>query len=97
MTTLLQQAFDAASKPPPTEQDLLAARLLAELAAEDEFDKAIAASGDRLVTMAAAALAEHRAGQTQPLGQALDALPWGAQVILSLGAESARLQIARTC
>lgn len=67
MTTLLQQAFDAASKLPAAEQDLLASRLLAELAAEDDFDRAIRASGDKLVTLATAALAEHRAGKTQPL------------------------------
>jgi hypothetical protein len=67
MTTLLQQAFDVASKLPAAEQDLLASRLLAELAAEDEFDQAIASSGDKLTTLAAAALAEHRAGETQPL------------------------------
>jgi hypothetical protein len=67
MTTLLQQAFDAAAKLPAAEQDLLAARLLAELAEEDDFDKAIAASSRKLVGLAAAALAEHQAGQTQPL------------------------------
>ncbi len=67
MATLLQQAFEAAAKLPAEEQDLLASRLLAELAAEDDFDRAIAASRDKLVVLAAAALAEHRAGQTQPL------------------------------
>jgi hypothetical protein len=67
MTTLLQQAFDAAAKLPAAEQDLLASRVLAELAAEDDFDQAIAASGEKLATLAAAALADHRAGQTQPL------------------------------
>jgi hypothetical protein len=67
MTTLLQQAFDAAAKLPPAEQDLLASRVLAELAAEDDFDKAIAASREKLATLAAEALAEYRAGQTQPL------------------------------
>jgi hypothetical protein len=67
MTTLLQQAFEAAAKLPAEEQDVLASRLLAELAAEDDFDRAIAASGKKLVPLAAAALAEHRAGQTQPL------------------------------
>lgn len=67
MTTLLQQAFDAVAKLPPAEQDLLAARVLAELAEEDDFDKAIAASSRKLVALAAAALAEHQAGQTQPL------------------------------
>jgi hypothetical protein len=67
MTTLLQQAFDAAAKLPPEEQDVLASRVLAELAAEDEFDRAVAATGEKLAALAAAALAEHRAGQTQPL------------------------------
>jgi hypothetical protein len=67
MTTLLQEAFNAAAKLSATEQDLLAARVLAEVAAEDEFDQAIAASGEKLVTLAAAALAEHREGKTQPL------------------------------
>jgi hypothetical protein len=67
MTALLQQAFDAAAKLPPAEQDLLASRLLAELAAEDDFDRAITVSADKLVSLAAAALAEHRAGQTEAL------------------------------
>jgi hypothetical protein len=67
MTTLLQQAFDAAAKLPAEEQDLLASRVLAELAAEDEFDRAIEGSADKLAALAAEALAEHRAGQTQPL------------------------------
>jgi len=44
MTTLLEQAFAQASKLPPAEQDVLAARLLAEIAAEDAFDQAIANS-----------------------------------------------------
>jgi len=64
---LLQQAFDAAAKLPAAEQDLLASRVLAELAAEDDFDRTIAASSEKLVTLATAALAEYRAGQTQPL------------------------------
>ena len=67
MTTLLQQAFEVAAKLPAEEQDILASRLLAELAAEDDFDRDIAASSKKLVALAAAALAEHRAGQTQPL------------------------------
>ncbi len=62
MTTLLQQAFSEAAKLPADEQDLLASRLLAELAAEDAFDRAIADSAERLTTLANEALAEHRAG-----------------------------------
>lgn len=67
MTTLLQQAFEETSKLPADEQELLAARLLAELAAEDDFDRALARSGDKLARLAAEALAEHRAGMTQEL------------------------------
>lgn len=67
MTELLQQAFSEAAKLSAQEQDLLAARLLAELAAEDEFDRAIARSSDQLARLAAEALEEHRAGRTQEL------------------------------
>jgi hypothetical protein len=67
MTKLLERAFSEAGKLAPAEQDLLASRVLAELADEDEFDRAIAASADKLAGLAKDALAEHRAGQTQPL------------------------------
>jgi hypothetical protein len=67
MTTLLQQAFAEAAKLPTAEQDVLASRLLAELAAEDEFDRAIAQSSDRLAGLAQQALAEFRAGGTEEL------------------------------
>ncbi len=66
MTTLLQQAFAEAAKLPETMQDELAARLLAELA-DDDFDRAIAGSPDKLATLAREALAEHRAGETKLL------------------------------
>jgi hypothetical protein len=67
MTKLLQEAFAKASELTTEEQDVLASRLLAELADEDEFDCAIAASADKLARLAQAALDEHRAGQTQEL------------------------------
>jgi hypothetical protein len=67
MTTLLQQAFDEASKRPPQEQDLLAARLLAELAAEDAFDRAIAGSANKLAELSRQTIEEYRAGQTEEL------------------------------
>jgi hypothetical protein len=67
MTTLLEQAFAQASKLPPAEQDVLAARLLAEIAAEDAFDQAMANSSDKLARLAKEALDEHRAGLTQEL------------------------------
>ncbi|MCX7015638.1 MAG: hypothetical protein NTW86_24315 [Candidatus Sumerlaeota bacterium] len=64
---MLERAFAEAGRLPPAEQDLLAAWLLAELKEEDEFDRAIAASGDKLARLAGEALAEHRAGQTEAL------------------------------
>lgn len=67
MTKLLEQAFAQAAKLPAEEQDLLASRLLAELAAEDEFDRTISRTSDKLTRLAEEALAEHRAGQTQKL------------------------------
>jgi hypothetical protein len=67
MTQLLERAFAEAGKLSVAEQDLLASRVLAELTDEDEFDRTIAASADKLVSLANEALAEHRAGQTQEL------------------------------
>jgi len=67
MTKLLERAFTEAGKLTSAEQDLLASRLLAELADEDEFDRAIAASADKLAVLASEALSEHRAGKTQEL------------------------------
>ena len=67
MTALLKQAFAEAAKRSREEQDLLAARLLAELAAEDAFDRALAGSADKLAHLARQAIAEHRAGQTEEL------------------------------
>ncbi len=67
MTQLLEQAFLEAAKLSSAEQDLLASRMLAELTDADQFDQAIAASAGKLASLANAALAEHRAGQTQEL------------------------------
>jgi transposase len=67
MTKLLEQAFAEAAKLPAEEQDVLAARLLAELAAEDEFDRAIARSADKLAALAGQALDEYRSGKTEEL------------------------------
>jgi hypothetical protein len=46
---------------------VLASRLLAELAAEDDFDRAIAHTADKLASLAREALAEHCAGLTEKL------------------------------
>jgi len=67
MTSRLQQAFDEAAKLPVAEQELLASRLLAELAAEDEFDQKISRTSDQLAQFAGEALEEYRAGLTKPL------------------------------
>jgi hypothetical protein len=66
MTALLQQAFEAASRLSESDQDAIAARLLADLAKEDEFDLALQRTAHKLVGMAEEALAEHRAGLTLP-------------------------------
>jgi hypothetical protein len=65
MTKLLERAFAEASKLPPAEQELLATRLLAELAVEDEFDRTIGRSADKLSRLAAEAITEYRAGLTE--------------------------------
>jgi hypothetical protein len=67
MTNLLERAFAEAGKLSSAEQDLLASRLLAELGEEDDFDRVIAASADKLSILARQALAEHRAGLTEEL------------------------------
>jgi hypothetical protein len=67
MTKLLEKAFAEAAKLPEREQEVLASRLLAELGAEDEFDRAIAGSTEKLAKLAREALEEHRAGKTEPL------------------------------
>jgi hypothetical protein len=67
MTALLQRAFAQAGKLPDSEQEVLASRLLAELADEDDFDRAIAGSSKKLVALAQEAIAEHRSGLTEEL------------------------------
>ena len=67
MTALLQRAFVEAAKLSEPEQDLLAKRLLAELAAEDDFDRAIARSSVQLVGLAQEALCDYHAGRTAGL------------------------------
>jgi hypothetical protein len=67
MTSLLVQAFAEASKLPSADQDLLASRLLMEIAAEDAFDQTMAQSSDKLAILAKQALAEFQAGKTEEL------------------------------
>ena len=67
MTKLLERAFAEAAKLPDSEQDVLAERLLAELADDQEWDRAFAGSQNKLARLAAEALAGHEAGLTQEL------------------------------
>lgn len=67
MTTSLEKAFAKAARLSEPEQELLASRLLTELAAEDDFDRALTGSGDKLARLAMEALEEHRAGRTEEL------------------------------
>jgi hypothetical protein len=67
VTSLLQRAFSEAAKLSAAEQDLLASRLLAELAAEDAFDQAIAGSSEKLADLSRQAWAEHQVGQSEEL------------------------------
>jgi len=67
MTELLRKAFEEASKLPAREQDALASVLLKELEGEQLWDATLDETHERLTSLADAALAEHRAGKTQPL------------------------------
>ncbi|MEE8138545.1 MAG: hypothetical protein V3R89_08615 [Thermoanaerobaculia bacterium] len=68
MTKLLAKAFDLASKLPQELQDQLAAELLQELADEETWDEALAASASQLEQLAEKALEEYRSGRTTELG-----------------------------
>lgn len=67
MTALLEKAVSKASALPDEQQDALAALLLAEIEDEAQWDAVFAGSQDVLSVLAAEAMAEHRAGETQHL------------------------------
>lgn len=67
MTQLLKRAFDKASQGPEALQDAIAALILAELESEQRWDESFARSQDALSVLAEEALAEHRAGRSEPL------------------------------
>jgi len=71
MTELLEQAFAEASKLPQEAQDMLARRLLDELAAEEKWDDAFAKSQDELARLAGEALDEYQSGKTKSLEEVL--------------------------
>lgn len=67
MTKALERAFREASKLPETEQDALAEAIRNEVLGDEDWERSFAASSDVLEDMADEAIAEHRAGRTQPL------------------------------
>ena len=67
MTQLLQKAFDEASRLPSRDQNVLAKWLLKEIASEDRWDAAFAASTDRLAALADEARQEHSRRRTKRL------------------------------
>ena len=66
MTRLLEEAIKAVSRLPEAEQDVIAARMLSDLRAEEEWDAKFTATQDGLASLASQALAEHRTGGTRP-------------------------------
>ena len=67
MTQLLKKAFSEVAKLPERKQDAMARFVLAELHTETEWGKSFAETQDELAFLAEQALAESRAGKTQPM------------------------------
>ena len=67
MTKLLEKAFQAAAKLSPAEQDALAQAILAEVAAESEWERRLKETPEALERLADEALKERRANRTRPL------------------------------
>jgi len=67
MTKALEQAFREASRLPEAEQDALAEAIRSEVLGEDDWERSFAGSVDALENLADEAIAEHRAGRTEPI------------------------------
>lgn len=67
MTELLEQAITRLKTLSASEQDAIAALILAELEDEIRWDEAFAQSKDALAKLATEAMVEYRAGKTQEL------------------------------
>ena len=65
MTESLQTAFSIASRLPDTDQDVIAAWLIAELESDQRWDALFRGSQDLLADLASEALAEHSNGRTE--------------------------------
>jgi hypothetical protein len=71
MTRVLDAALAEVAKLPPDEQDALATLLLDEIRSEERWSVSFAKSQHTLKALADEALAEFRAGKTQPLDDLL--------------------------
>ena len=67
MTQLLDKVIKKVSDMPASQQDESASFMLAELESEERWDSLFASLQDVLVRMPDEALAEYRAGETDPL------------------------------
>ena len=67
MTNLLKEAFERASRLPETEQDAIAALLLAEMADDRRWREAFKRGEARVAELAEEALEEFRTGGTTSL------------------------------
>ena len=67
MTELLQQAIAELKKLPREQQNAIASMILEEIEDERLWDEAFSRSPDILAKLAASAMAEYHAGETQEL------------------------------
>lgn len=67
MTELLQRAIEEITKLSDEQQDAIAALIVEELEDEAKWDATFSGSQDLLAELAAEAMAEYQAGQTQEL------------------------------
>ena len=67
MSRALKRLIDTLSRLPEKEQEQIATEILHDLASDERWDAALAASPGALESLADEALAEHRAGRTTPL------------------------------
>ena len=67
MTALLEKAVSKAASLPNDQQDALASLLLDEIEDDARWDASFAKSKSILSTLAAEAMEEHRAGETEDL------------------------------
>ncbi|NEO86538.1 MAG: hypothetical protein F6J87_20115 [Spirulina sp. SIO3F2] len=67
MTQLLETALERLMSLPDAQQDSIASLILAEIEEEARWDTSFAQSQDALAALAAEAMAEYQAGQTQVL------------------------------